>query len=87
MGRADQEVVATMSIKRTLVEVIDSDHCSALRVPTSARFGTILIELELWEVEPVDGRVRARLELDATHAHALANALRLAAASAARIED
>jgi hypothetical protein len=87
MGRADQEVVATMSIKRTLVEVIDSDHCSALRVPTSGRFGTVSIELELWEVEPIDGRVKARLELDAAHAHGLANALRLAAASAARIED
>jgi hypothetical protein len=76
-----------MSIKRILVEVIDSDHCSALRVPTSARFGTVLIELELWEVEPVDGRVRAKLELDASHAHAIANALRIAAASARESES
>ena len=75
-----------MSIKRTLVEVIDSDHCASVRVCTVARFGTVEIELEVWEVSPEDGRVRARLELDASHAHALANALRVAAASARESE-
>jgi hypothetical protein len=76
-----------MSIKRTLVEVIDSDHCASVRVSTVARFGTVEIELEAWEVSPIDGRVRARLELDASHAHALANALRIAAASARESGD
>jgi hypothetical protein len=76
-----------MSIKRTLVEVIDAEHFSSVRVSTAARFGTVEIELEAWEVSPIDGRVRARLELDASHANALANALRIAAASARESGD